>query len=104
MRVQKSKTRQKLKSEKTVLCPETLLKMPFKNSISAYEGIVGEMTFACLMSRLTGHDAVLSCLGFQPEKPKVTGYLEATKASFAIHVVCVQIRKRRGSNESISFR
>jgi len=31
------------------------------------------------MNRLAGHDAVLSCLGFPPEKPKVTGYLEATK-------------------------
>jgi hypothetical protein len=32
--------------------------------------------------RLAGHDAVLSCLGFKPEKPKVTGYLEATKVRY----------------------
>ncbi len=59
------------------------------------------------LSRLTGHDAVLSCLGFQPEKPKVTGYLEATKASLAIRVVWYRYRivqKRRENDERITFR
>jgi hypothetical protein len=46
---------------------------------------------------------VLSCLGFQPEKPKVTGYLEATKASLAIHVECVY-RYERDMKAMTGFR
>jgi len=34
-----------------------------------------------LSSHLPGHDALLSCLGFMPQKPAVTGYLEVTKAA-----------------------
>jgi len=30
---------------------------------------------------LKGHQAVVSCLGFPPEKPAVTGYLEVTKVA-----------------------
>eukprot|EP00092_Neocalanus_flemingeri_P013005 GFUD01014015.1.p1 GENE.GFUD01014015.1~~GFUD01014015.1.p1 ORF type:complete len:214 (+),score=76.34 GFUD01014015.1:160-801(+) len=33
-----------------------------------------------LKEQFAGHDAVVSCLGFPPQKPAVTGYLEATKA------------------------
>merc|ERR1712032_297486 len=33
-----------------------------------------------LKQHLGGQDAVLSCLGFPPQKPKVTGYTEATQA------------------------
>jgi len=33
-----------------------------------------------LSSHLGGHDAVLSCLGFKPQKPAVTGYLEVTRS------------------------
>jgi len=33
-----------------------------------------------LSSNLGGHDAVLSCLGFKPQKPAVTGYLEVTRS------------------------
>merc|ERR1719209_773119 len=32
-----------------------------------------------LKEHLADQDAVVSCLGFNPEKPKTTGYLEATK-------------------------
>jgi len=32
-----------------------------------------------LTSHLKDHDAVLSCLGFKPQNPAVTGYLEVTK-------------------------
>jgi len=33
-----------------------------------------------LKEHLAEQDAVISCLGFSPEKPKTTGYLEATQA------------------------
>merc|ERR1712106_1038998 len=33
-----------------------------------------------LKNQFAGHDAVVSCLGFPPQNPTVTGYMEATKA------------------------
>jgi len=33
-----------------------------------------------LKNQFAGHDAVVSCLGFSPQNPTVTGYMEATKA------------------------
>merc|ERR1719394_2338381 len=33
-----------------------------------------------LKEHFAGQDAIISCLGFKPEKPKTTGYLEATQA------------------------
>jgi hypothetical protein len=53
-------------------------------------GLRGELV---LFLRLTGHDAVLSCLGFQPERPQVTGYLQATKASITFHNIHVYLLK-----------
>ena len=35
--------------------------------------------FQSFGDKLVGHDAVVSCLGFAPQKPAVTGYTTATK-------------------------
>jgi len=39
--------------------------------------VFNEETF---VDKIAGHDAVISCLGFPPAKPSVTGYTTATKA------------------------